>query len=259
MAKDEKEKKTWQEELRTSNPAWRNDVFQRQGESAGQVMTIEGTVNKTAILLACVGLASMWTWRLHATSPDSVGPVVMAGALTAFVVAMVTIFRPQSAPITAPIYATFEGFALGALSGLMDSVYPGIAGQAVVLTFAILGTMLVVYRSGAIAVTDNFKIGVVSATGGIAVFYLVALVSQWMGGSLGGTLINGSGLYGIVFSVIVIGVAALNFVLDFDLIEKGAAAGAPQYMEWYAAFGLMLTLIWLYLEVLRLLGKLRRR
>jgi uncharacterized YccA/Bax inhibitor family protein len=259
MANDEKEKKTWQDELRTSNPAWRNDVFQRQGESVGQVMTIEGTINKTAILLACVGLASMWTWRLHATSPDSVGPVVMAGALTAFVVGLVAIVRPQSAPIAAPIYATFEGFALGALSGWMDSVYPGIAGQAVVLTFSILGAMLVVYRSGAISVTDNFKIGVASATGGIAVFYLVALVSQWAGGSVGATLISGSGFYGILFSVIVIGVAALNFVMDFDLIEKGVAAGAPQYMEWYAAFGLMVTLIWVYLEVLRLLGKLRRR
>jgi uncharacterized YccA/Bax inhibitor family protein len=258
MAKGEEEK-TWQEELRTSNPAWRKDVFQGQGAFAGQVMTIEGTVNKTAILLACVGLASMWTWRLHATSPDSVQPVVLAGALTAFVVGLVTIFRPQWASITAPIYATFEGFALGALSGWMDSVYPGIAGQAVVLSFAILGAMLVVYRSGAIAVTDKFKIGVASATGGIAVFYLIALASQWVGGSFGATLIYGAGLYGIVFSIIIIIVAALNFVLDFDLIEKGAASGAPQYMEWYAAFGLMVTLIWLYLEVLRLLSKMRRR
>jgi uncharacterized YccA/Bax inhibitor family protein len=183
---------------------------------------------------------------------------MIGGIFGGFIVALVTIFRPNWAAITAPIYALLEGLALGGISAMFERTYPGVAIQAVGLTFGTLFVMLLAYKTGMIRATQGFKLGVIAATGGIALLYLVEMV-------LGGFFhiqvpaINGSGAVGIGFSLFVVIIAALNLVLDFDMIETGVQGGAPKYMEWYGAFGLMVTLIWLYLEILRLLGKMRRR
>jgi uncharacterized YccA/Bax inhibitor family protein len=231
--------------MKTSNPALGTDSFRGQGISFGDTMTMPGTVNKTGILLLCAIATSVWTWNRFLQSPESVGPLVLVGAIGGIVVAMVTIFKKQWAPITAPIYALLEGLVLGSVSAMFEARYHGIALQAVGLT------------SGMIRVTDKFRLGVVAATGGIAVFYFVEFILGFFG--IHFTTVNGSGIIGIGFSVIVVIVASLNLVLDFDLIENGARSGAPKYMEWYGAFALMVTLIWLYFEILRLLAKMRSR
>jgi uncharacterized YccA/Bax inhibitor family protein len=243
--------------MTTSNPAFR--AFRFEGDVGAQPMTVDGTARKTAILLLCSGGAAALTWHLYDSSPQSVQPLVWAGILVAFVVAIVTIMRPRVAPITAPIYAVFEGLALGAISGAINAHLPGIAEQAVLLTFGVLAGMLVAYQTGVIRVTEKFRLGVVSATAGIAVFYMIAFVSSLFGGSLGHTALVSNGFVGVGFSVFVVIIAALNLTLDFDQIARRASMGAPHYMEWYGAFTLMLTLVWLYLEILRLLSKLRSR
>ena len=246
--------------MRTSNPALNAKTFERfgppPGVATGEAMTIEGAVNRTALLLLVLVATATWTWtKTFAGTP--VGGYLLGGFLGGFVVALATIFKPTWAPVTAPIYAALEGVALGALSAMFEARYPGIVVQAVALTFGTLFALLLAYRSGLIPVTENFRLGVVAATGGIAIFYLVAIGLSFFGIRLA-FLHEGSWL-GIGFSLFVVVIAALNLVLDFDFIEKGAEHGAPRFMEWYAAFGLMVTLIWLYLEILRLLSKLRNR
>ena len=245
--------------MRTSNPSLNSKTFEQAAPGAG-VMTIGGTVNKVGILLVLmlIPAAYMWNKVLTAWEPSQAMGPAMLGALGAFVVALITIFKKTWAPVTAPIYAVLEGLFLGAISGVMNSLYPGIAMQAIALTMGTLFTLLLAYRSGLIRATENFKLGVVAATGGIAMLYLVNIVITMFGGG-GMPFIHESGTFGILFSLFVVVIAALNLVLDFDFIENGAAAGAPKYMEWYAAFGLMVTLVWLYLEILRLLAKLQSR
>jgi uncharacterized YccA/Bax inhibitor family protein len=244
--------------LRTSNPALNEKAFKGQ-VALGEAMTLQGTVNKTGLLLLCVVATAAWTWGLsHSNTPTAAVPWMIGGLLGGFIVALVTIFKQSWAPLTAPIYALLEGLALGGISAMFEKSYPGVAMQAVGLTFGTLFVMLLAYKSGIVRATQRFKIGVIAATGGIAILYLVEMV-------LGGFFhiqvpaINGSGPWGIAFSLFVVIIAALNLVLDFDLIETGVQMGAPKYMEWYGAFGLMVTLIWLYLEMLRLLAKARRR
>ena len=181
----------------------------------------------------------------------------LGGAIGGFILAMVTVFKKTWSPVTAPLYALVEGFFLGAISAVFELKYPGIVFQAVVLTFGTLGALLAAYRSGLIRATENFKLGVVAATGGIALVYLVSMGLRLFGKDI--PLIHESGLVGIGFSLFVVEIAALNLVLDFDFIESGVEAGAPKYMEWYGAFGLMVTLVWLYIEFLRLLAKLQSR
>jgi len=183
--------------------------------------------------------------------------MLLVGGIGGFIFALITMFKKTWAPVTAPIYALLEGLVLGGISAMFEMRYHGIAIQAVSLTFGTMFALLLAYRSGLIPVTQNFKLGIIAATGGIAIFYLAQIVLGLFG--IHFTTINGSGPIGIAFSVFVVIVAALNLVLDFDFIESAAAAGAPKYMEWYGAFGLMVTLIWLYLEILRLLSKLRSR
>ncbi len=168
---------------------------------------------------------------------------------------MVTIFKKEWSPVTSPIYALLEGLALGGISAAIDLRYPGIAIQAVGLTFGTLFVLLLAYRSGLIQVTQKFRLGIIAATGGIMLFYLLEMVLGFFG--IRFMAINGSGPIGIAFSLFVVAIAALNLVLDFDFIEKGVQFGAPKYMEWYGAFGIIVTLVWLYLEILRLLSKLR--
>jgi uncharacterized YccA/Bax inhibitor family protein len=183
--------------------------------------------------------------------------LTMVGVLGGFGAAIATAFRPTWAPITTPIYAALEGLALGAISLVFETRYPGIAGQAVFLTFGTLGALLVAYRSGVVRATEKFKLGVLAATGGIALLYFVDIVMGFFGTSI--PMIHGATPLGIGFSVVVVVIAALNLVLDFDLIESGAARGAPKYFEWYGAFALLVTLVWLYLELIRLLSKLNER
>ena len=244
--------------MRTSNPALNEKAF--RGEVAlGNAMTLQGTVNKTGLLLLCVVATSAWTWGLsHSNVPEAALPWMLGGVLGGFAVALVTIFKKNWAPVTAPIYALLEGLALGGISAIFEKMYPGVAMQAVGLTFGTLFVMLLAYKTGMIRATQGFKIGVIAATGGIAIFYLVEMVLSLFF-HIQVPAINGSGFWGIAFSLFVVIVAALNLVLDFDMIETGVRGGAPKYMEWYGAFGLMITLIWLYLEILRLLAKARRR
>ena len=170
---------------------------------------------------------------------------------------MVIMFKPKTSPYLAPAYALAEGVFLGALSGFMQTIYPGIVLPAILLTFGVAGSLLAAYASGLVRATENFKLGIMAATGGIAIVYLATFVLGFMGIQI--PYIHGSGIIGIGFSLIVVVIAALNLVLDFDFIEKGVENGAPKYMEWYASFGLLVTLVWLYLELLRLLAKLQGR
>ena len=225
----------------------------------GDSMTLSGTVNKTGILLICVVASAAWTWNraLNSENPAMVMPLVALGAIGGLVVALVTVFKKEWAAITSPLYALLEGLVLGGVSATLEVRYPGIPMQAVALTFGTLFALLLAYRSGLIRVTERFRLGVVAATGGIMVFYLVTMVLGFFG--IRFTSVYGASPLGIGISVVIVIVAALNLVLDFDFIESGVRAGAPRYMEWYGAFGLMVTLIWLYLEILRLLTKLRSR
>lgn len=242
--------------MRTSNPALNSNTF-NTGNALGESMTLSGAVNKTGILLICVVATAAWSWNRFVTSPDSALPLLAVGAIGGFVIALVTVFKKNWSPVTAPAYALLEGLALGSISALYEARFHGIVMQAVGLTFGTLLALLMAYRSGLIRATENFKLGVVAATGGIMLLYLVEFALGFFG--IHFAAINGSGPIGIGFSIFVVIIAALNLVLDFDFIENGARSGAPKYMEWYAAFGLMVTLIWLYLEILRLLTKSRRR
>jgi uncharacterized YccA/Bax inhibitor family protein len=243
--------------MRTSNPALSGEPFRGSSATLGESMTISGAVNKTGLLLICVGATAIWSWNRILDSPQTAVPLLAIGAIGCFVVALVTIFKKEWAPLTAPLYALLEGLVMGSVSAMYEMRLHGIVIQAVGLTFGVLFALLLAYRSGLIRATENFKLGVVAATGGIALFYLAQFALGFFG--IHFAAINGSGGIGIGFSLFVVVIAALNLVLDFDFIERGADAHAPKYMEWYAAFSLMVTLIWLYLEILRLLSKTRRR
>ena len=244
--------------LRSNNPVLQEKAF--TGELAtGEAMTIQGTVNKTGLLLLFVVVAAAWTWGLsRSETPEAAFPWMIGGALLGFVTALVTVFKKTWAPISAPIYAVCEGLFLGGITAIFDRSYPGIAIQAVSLTFAVMFVMLLAYKFGIIRATRGFKLGVIAATGGIALVYLVNMVMSLFFHTQMSFLYSSTKL-GIGISLFIVAVAALNLIIDFDMIENAARMGAPKYMEWYGAFGLMVTLIWLYLEILRLLGKARRR
>lgn len=241
--------------MRTANPALNSKTFDRALVSNEERMTIQGTVNKTAVCLVLLWGAASWTWGK--VMAGFIPSAVWLALLGAFIVGMVAVFKKEWAPVTAPLYALLEGLGVGVLSALFEQKFPGIVIQAASLTFGTLAALLIAYKSGMIKATENFKLGVFAATGGIAIFYLVDWVLSFF--KIHIPLIHESGVIGIGFSLFVVVVAALNLVLDFDFIEQGAAQGAPKYMEWYGAFGLMVTLVWLYLEMLRLLSKLRER
>jgi uncharacterized YccA/Bax inhibitor family protein len=248
--------------MRTGNPALRADTFVMP-RAGGAAMTINGTVHRTAILLTVALVPAVWVWRMFFTAPDlatgaqAVTPFIWIGLIGGLVAALVTIFKKTAAPISAPVYAAFEGLMLGGISAFFEARFPGIVMQAVVLTFGTLFALLGAYRSGMIKATENFKLGIVAATGGIFIVYMASMVMGMFGVDI--PYIHESGVIGIGFSLVVVVIAALNLVLDFDFIEQGEAQGAPKYMEWYAAFGLLVTLVWLYLEMLRLLSKLQSR
>ncbi|MCC7373155.1 MAG: Bax inhibitor-1/YccA family protein [Verrucomicrobiales bacterium] len=241
--------------MRTSNPVLRSETFAIPNV-AGTSMTVGGTVAKTAFFLVLAMVPALAIYNL-AMRGTPVGAFMMAGAIGGLVLALITSFKPAWASITGSLYCLAEGLLLGGLSAHFESRFPGIAVSAAGCTLGTLAGLLLAYQSGLIRVTQNFRLGVFAATAGIALFYLVCFVLRFFGIQV--PYIHESGLIGIGFSAFVVIVAALNLVLDFDFIEQGAANGAPKHMEWYAAFGLMVTLIWLYIEILRLLAKIMGR
>ena len=278
--------------FRSSNPALREEYFQpAEGLSAlrrpeGEVkakpttMTVSGTVNKTYILLALCVASAVFSWSLVVPA-DSVGadgqlhskmsPLALMGigGIGGLILALITIFKPRAAPITAPLYALFEGLLVGAISAYYAVAFGsatvggfdlniGMIFNAIILTFGMLGAMLLAWRTGIIKVTDRFRMIIVSAIGGIMLVYIIGFVMSYFFDS-GIPLIHGSGPIGIGFSLVVIGIAGLSLALDFDFIARGVQAGAPKHMEWYAGFGLLVTLVWLYIEILHLLAKIQSR
>jgi len=243
--------------MKNTNPVFNNDIFTKpQRLSDNETMTVSGTVTKSFYLLFLVALSSFSTWLYLMITHNFQTVMLFAGVGTvgSLIFGFISIFRPQSCHITAPLYSLFEGFALGAITTLLSRSYGGIAFQAVSLTMGVALAMLASYKFGLIQATEKFRSIITVATGGIFVIYMVKLLLGMFGIPI--PFLQG-GLFGIIFSLVVIGVAALNLILDFDNIERGANSGAPAYMEWVGAFGLMVTLIWLYWEILRLISILR--
>ncbi len=245
---------------RSGNPTLSERVFANQPRPAygEERMTLQGTINKSFLLLVVLLAGAFWPWSQYLTTGDAsiVSASLMIGAFGGLIVAMIISFKANLAPYLAIPYAALEGLAIGAISALLEARYPGIAIQAVGLTFAVLAVMLVAYKLGLIRATERFRTIVIAATGAIALVYLVSMVLSLF--HVGVPILNSASPLGIIVSLVIVGVAALNLVLDFDFIESGAAYGAPRYMEWYGAFGLLVTMVWLYMEILRLLSKTRR-
>ena len=241
---------------RSGNPALTSSSFDSTiDNSTSQVMTLDGAVNKTILCLGLLLTSGIFSFRNYEIWMSLIWPLVIVG----FIVALITIFKNTWSPVTAPIYAVVEGLALGTISMGFEKMFPGIAFQAIYLTCGIFLTLLFLYKFRIINATENFKLGLVAATGGIFLVYLTSFIMSFFGASIPiMNPLNGS-IISIGFSLFVVVIAALNLVLDFDFIEEGAENGAPKYMEWYSAFGLMVTLVWLYLEILKLLSKLRSR
>jgi len=244
--------------FKTSNPALNENTFDGRVAIAGEAMTLQGTVNKTGVLLLCVVVTAAWTWGIaHSQAPEAALPWMLGGLVGGLVFALVTIFKKEWSPVTSPVYALCEGLVLGGISALLERTYPGIAIQAMGLTFGVTAVMLMLYRTGVLRATPKFTVGVVAATGGIFVVYMVDLVLGMFGRHV--PLLNSAGPLGIGVSAVIVIIAALNLILDFDFVETGVHARAPKYMEWYGAFGIMVTLVWMYMEILRLLSKVRQR
>ncbi|WP_410770391.1 Bax inhibitor-1/YccA family protein [Fontibacillus sp. BL9] len=243
---------------RSGNPTLKDTTFERpeQYSSGMNAMTIEGTVNKAFITLVILLGSAFGTWMLYFDGYNVI-PMAIGGAIIGFILALVVSFSPKAAPYLVPIYAIAEGMFLGAISAQYESLLNGITLQAALLTMGVFLALLIAYKTRLIKATENFKLGVIAATGGIALVYLLSFILGLFGIRM--PYLHDSSLIGIGISVVIVIVAALNLVLDFDFIESGAEQGAPKYMEWYGAFGLMVTLVWLYLEMVRLLAKIASR
>ncbi len=236
--------------MRTGNPFLRESSFGSRQSFSGELMTANGTVNKAAFLIVIVFAAGVFGWSITGSS-YGIGFLAMLGGL---VFALITSFKPNVAPITSPIYAILQGIFLGSLCKVLEASYPGIARQAVIGTVTIFMVMMFLYRSGIIKVTDKLRSIVIACTIGIALAYFISFIMSFFTSS---TLFNVGGALGIGISLFVIAVAAFNLLLDFDYIERSESHGAPKYMEWYFAFSLLVTLVWLYIEMIRLLTRLR--
>ncbi|WP_096186698.1 Bax inhibitor-1/YccA family protein [Evansella halocellulosilytica] len=242
--------------MRSGNPVLSHGNFSSSPSSTA-TMTIQGTVNKTLGLLFLAAAAATYVWSQFFAGQD-VSLFIMVGILGGLVLALITAFVPKAAPISAPLYALVKGLAVGGISAFFEAEFPGIVIQAVSLTFAVLFTLLLLYKARVIRVTKKFRTMVMAATGAIFIVYLVNIVLRLFT-SMSVPFIHDSGPLGIGISMFIVGVAAMNLVIDFDYIERGVRNHAAKNKEWYAAFGLLVTLIWLYLEILRLLAKLKRR
>ncbi|MFP4353607.1 MAG: Bax inhibitor-1/YccA family protein [Phycisphaerae bacterium] len=246
--------------LRTANPVWNEtlirDMAAEQAREA-RTMTISGAVAKTAVLLGLLLAAAAGSWSLAMDNPSLTMPLTIGGAIGGLILVLISVFHPKSSPIVGPLYGIAEGIFLGAISMVFNAAYPGIVGQAVGITFAVAGIMLVLYSQRILRATPGFTKGLIAATGAVCMVYFVSFLLRLFGVSV--PYIHGSGVIGILFSLVVVVIASLNLILDFDLIEHGAAHQLPKHMEWFAAIGLMVTLVWMYIEILRLLAKLNRR
>ncbi len=243
--------------MNSSNPTLSVKAFSESVAGNDQPMTLQGAVNKCAILLALVCVPGFFIWQKVLSGSASATPWVWGGVITGFVLCLITCLKREWSPVTAPLYAVAEGLALGGISAMYETQFNGIVMQAVLLTVGTLLAMLALYTMRIIQPTQKFMLGVFAATAGIALTYIIGMVLRLFGIEMG--FLFGNGLFGIGFSIVVVIVAALNLIMDFATIEQGAQNRAPKYMEWYAAFGLLVTLVWLYLEILRLLSKLASR
>ena len=254
--------------LRSSNPILRSSALRNlPTATSGEPMTVNGTIARTGLLLVLALIAGAWTWNyfmqgLATGGPQAamaaVSPFMWGGLIVGLVLAVAGFFRPNWTPVAAPLYAIAEGTALGGISAVFNVQYHGIVLQAVLASVGVLVVMLALYRSGVIKVTNKFRMGVVAATGGILLLYLVAWGLSAFTHVDMAFVYGGGGTWGVIFSLFVVCIAALNLVLDFDLIEQASVAGAPKYMEWYGALALMVTLVWLYIQMLQLLASSRR-
>tara|TARA_B100001250_G_scaffold161730_1_gene138930 strand:+ start:2455 stop:3186 length:732 start_codon:yes stop_codon:yes gene_type:complete len=241
--------------IRSGNPALSKKTFENLSVPSTNVMTLDGTVNKTAISMVILLFFAYYTYS------NAIMSYIIVGFIGGFILALITIFKKEWSPTTVPLYAALEGLALGGISKMYANAFePGLIPQAIMLTLGILFALLFAYKSKIIQATENFKLGVFAATAGIGIVYLVSFLMSIFG-SGGLPIMNpaNSSLISVGFSLFVVVIASLNLVMDFDFIEEGVKKGAPKYMEWYGAFGLLVTLIWLYLEILRLLAKLNSR
>ena len=255
---------------KSSNPIFGRTNYKNSAFAFGntEVMTMNGTVNKTFAMLMIIIVAASLTWKaalpytmgvdggIMLKNPGLVTGLMIAGVIGGLITAIITIFKKEWSKITAPIYAIMEGLFLGGLSAWVESMFPGLVIKAVMLTFGVFFLMLIAYRMKIIKPTQKLMMGIVIATAAVGLFYLVQMILNMFGVTLP---TQGNGWIGIGFSLLVVGIAALNLILDFKMVEDGVNQGAPKYMEWYASFGLMVTLIWLYIEILNLLMKLQSR
>lgn len=242
---------------RSGNPTLNDKTFDYGGYMAGKgEMTINGTVNKSFITLLILVASAFSTWMMYADGKN-VMPLAIGGAIAGVILALIISFKPVAAPYLVPVYAIAEGMFLGAISARYETLYNGITLQAALLTMGVFFALLLAYKTRLIKATENFKLGVFAATGGVALLYLLSFVLGLFGVTV--PYLHESNWIGIGISVVIVIIAALNLVLDFDFIESGAEQGAPKYMEWYGAFGLTVTLVWLYLEIVRLLAKIFAR
>lgn len=249
-------------QYKTGNPGLNERTFAAVPRAAlgEERMTLQGTVNKSFLMLTVLLLAALWSWtRFFAAGgdPAAVLGLMLLGLIGGFILALVISFRQTTAPYLALPYAALEGLAIGGISAIFERRYPGIAIQAVGLTFGVMAALLVAYSSRLIKVTEHFKAMVAGATGAIALVYVASIILGFFHVQV--PFLNDASPLGLLVSLAIIVVAALNLVMDFDFIQTGVEHGVPRYMEWYSAFGLMVTLVWLYLEILRLLGKARQR
>lgn len=248
--------------MQSSNPALSDRIFSKSlSDSSSETMTVQGTVNKTLLMLLLVILGAVYTWKIffESTNPSSVNMWMLIGGIGGFITSLVIIFKPKTSAYLAPVYSILQGLFLGGISAVFAAQYGGpIIMQAIALTFGTFLVMLAAYKTGVIKATQKFRTGVIAATGAIALVYFITWILSMFGVSSMG-YIHGSGTVGIVIGFVVVIVAALNLILDFDFIEKGAAMGAPKHMEWYGAFGLMITLVWLYIEILKLLARFAKK
>lgn len=246
--------------FKSGNPALDKETFTHCDKATNQnIMTIEGTVNKTALLLLVTFVSALATWHLFFNSYDVqlIKLIVLIGSIIGLAIAFFIAFNKDLASYLVFFYAISEGLALGGLSAFMENSFPGIVVQSLALTFTIFVSLLVIYKLRLIKVTENFKLIVASSTSGIALYYLASLTANIWGVDF--PLVHENTTGGILFSAFVAILASVNLVVDFDFIEQGADNKVPKYMEWYGAFGLLVTVIWLYIEILRILAKSRRK
>nr|WP_202800021.1 Bax inhibitor-1/YccA family protein [Schlesneria paludicola] len=242
--------------LRSSNPvlsANSMDSFRGEFFPTSQSMTIQGAATKSLILLGlCIGTGSMTFAMTQGANPGAAMPWMIGGVIGSLIFGMATTFKPTWAPTTAPLYALAEGLLLGAISGMYEKMFNGIVPQAALATLGTMAAMLFAYKTGVIKASRGFVMGVAAATGGIALMYFVAMICSFFGIQM--SFLYKPSPFSIAISVGIVIVAALNLIIDFAAIQQAAAQGAPKYYEWYTAFGLMVTLVWLYVEILRLLS-----